>query len=67
VKSLELHYIQLNFILTEFTVVNNLVDMVTMEHNKKAQFSKAHLTSLEFNNFKMIEAMRLKIIASMSP
>jgi hypothetical protein len=39
--------IQLN--LTEFTAVNNLVSMVTMEHNPNTQFSKAHLTTLNLN------------------
>jgi hypothetical protein len=41
--------------------------MVTMEHNPNPQFSKAHLTTLNLNNFKIIEAMGLKIIASRSP
>jgi hypothetical protein len=42
--------------------------MVTMEHNNpNPQLSKAHLTNLNLNNFKMIEAMGLKIIASGSP
>jgi hypothetical protein len=41
--------------------------MVIVEHNPNPQFSKAHLTTLNFNNFKMIEAMGLKIIASRSP
>jgi hypothetical protein len=49
--------------LTEFTAVNNLIAMVTME---KPQFSKAHLTTLNLSNFKTIEAMRLKITASRS-
>jgi hypothetical protein len=31
------------------------------------QFSKAQLTTLNLNNFKMNEAMGLKIIASRSP
>jgi hypothetical protein len=54
--------IQLN--LTGFTAVNNLVAMVTMEHKQfKPQFSKAHLTILNLNNFKMIEAIGLKTIA----
>jgi hypothetical protein len=38
-----------------------------MEHNSNAHFSKAHLTALNLNNFKMMEAMGLKIIASRSP
>jgi hypothetical protein len=38
-----------------------------MEHNPNPQLSKAHLTSLNLNNFKMIEAMALKTIASRSP
>jgi hypothetical protein len=38
-----------------------------MECNTNTQFSKAHLTTLKFNNFKMIEAVGLKIIASRSP
>jgi hypothetical protein len=41
--------------------------MVTMEHNTNPQFSKAHLTNLKLNNFKIIAAMGLKIIASRSP
>jgi hypothetical protein len=32
-----------------------------MEHNPNPQFSKIHLTTLNLNNFKMIEAMGLKI------
>jgi hypothetical protein len=41
--------------------------MVTMEHKQsKLKVSKAHLTILNLNNFKMIEAMGLKIIASRS-
>jgi hypothetical protein len=35
--------------------------MVTVEHNPNSQFSKAHLATLNLNNFKMIEAMGLKI------
>jgi hypothetical protein len=31
--------------------------MVTMEHNPNAQFSKAHVRKLKFNNLKMIEAI----------
>jgi hypothetical protein len=31
--------------------------------NPNPQFSKVHLTVLNFNNFKMIETMGLKIIA----
>jgi hypothetical protein len=41
--------------------------MVTMENNPNSQFIKAHLTTLNLNNFKIIEAMGLKIIASWSP
>jgi hypothetical protein len=38
--------------------------MFTMEHTQsKPLLSKAHLTNLNLNIFKMIEAMRLKIIA----
>jgi hypothetical protein len=33
--------------------------MVTNEHNPNPQFSEAHLTTLNLNNFKMIEAMGL--------
>jgi hypothetical protein len=50
--------------LTEFTAINNLVDMVTMEHNTNAQFSKAHLITFKCNNVKVIETMGLKIAAS---
>jgi hypothetical protein len=38
--------------------------MVTMEHNPNPLLSKAHITTLNLNNFKMIEAMGLKITAS---
>jgi hypothetical protein len=48
--------------LTEFTAVNNLVAMVTMEHNPNPHFSKAHLTILNLYNFKIIKAMGLKIL-----
>jgi hypothetical protein len=45
--------------------VNNLV---TMEHKQsKPLLSKAHQTKANINKFKMIEAMRLKIIASRPP
>jgi hypothetical protein len=36
--------------------------MVTMEHKLNPQFSKAHLTTLNLNNFKMIEAMGLEFL-----
>jgi hypothetical protein len=65
VNLLLLHSVQLN--LTEFTAVNSSVAMVTMEHNPNPEFSKAHLTNLNLNNFKVIEAMVLKVIASRSP
>jgi hypothetical protein len=38
--------------------------MVNMERNPNLLFSKAHLTNLNLNNFKTIEAMGLKIIDS---
>jgi hypothetical protein len=41
--------------------------MVTMEHNPNPQSSKAHLTNLNVSNFKIIEAMGLKVIASKTP
>jgi hypothetical protein len=41
--------------------------MVTIEHNTNPQFSKVRLTTLNLNNFKMIEAMGLKNTASTSP
>jgi hypothetical protein len=41
--------------------------MITMEHNPNPQFSKAQPTTLNLNNFKLIEAMGLKIIALRSP
>jgi hypothetical protein len=45
--------------------VNNLV---TMKHkNPNPLLSKAHLRTLNLSNFKMIEAMGLKIIATSSP
>jgi hypothetical protein len=51
--------------LIEFTAVNNLV---AMDHKQyKHTVSKAHLRNMKFINFKMIEAMGLKIIASTSP
>jgi hypothetical protein len=37
--------------------------MFTMEHNLNPQFIKAHLTILNINNFKIIEAMGLKVTA----
>jgi hypothetical protein len=38
-----------------------------MEHNNpNPQFSKAYLTILNLNSFKIIEAMGLKVIASRS-
>jgi hypothetical protein len=33
-----------------------------MEHNPNALFSKAHPTTLNLNNFKMIEAMGLTLL-----
>jgi hypothetical protein len=36
-------------------------------NNPNPLLSKAHLTDMNINNFKMIEAMGLKIIASRSP
>jgi hypothetical protein len=53
--------------LTEFTAVNNAIAMVTVEHNTNRQFNKAYLKTLNLNNFKMVEAMGLQIIASRSP
>jgi hypothetical protein len=50
-----------SFNLTEFTTVNNLVVMVTMENNPNPQFSKARLTTLNLNNFKISEAIGLEI------
>jgi hypothetical protein len=48
--------------------MNNLDTMVTMEHkHANTPLSKSHLTNLNLNNFKIIEAMGLKIIVSMSP
>jgi hypothetical protein len=41
--------------------------MVTMDHNPNPLLSKAHLTTLSLNNFKVFEAMGLKIIASRPP
>jgi hypothetical protein len=41
--------------------------MVTIEYNPNPQFSEAHLTTLNLNNFKMIEAMGLKIVVTRSP
>jgi hypothetical protein len=38
--------------------------MVTVEHNTNPQNTKVHLTNSNLNNFKTIEAMGLKIIAS---
>jgi hypothetical protein len=34
--------------------------MVKMMNNTNAQFSKAHVTTLNLSNFKIIEAIRLK-------
>jgi hypothetical protein len=33
-----------------------------MEHNPNPQFTKAHLTNLNLDNFKMIEVMGLKLL-----
>jgi hypothetical protein len=42
--------------------------MVTMNiNNANPQFSKAHLTNLNLNNFKVIEAMGLKITVARFP
>jgi hypothetical protein len=48
--------------------VSYLVSIVTMEHKQSnLLLSKAHLTNLNLNNIKMIEAMGLRIITSGSP
>jgi hypothetical protein len=39
-----------------------MVIMVTMEHYPNPQFSKAHLKTLILDNFKMFEAMGLKLL-----
>jgi hypothetical protein len=44
----------IKFNLTEFTAVKNLVAMVTMDHNPNPLLSKAHLTTLSLNNFKVV-------------
>jgi hypothetical protein len=44
------------------TTVNNLVAMVNMEHNPNPLLSMTHLTNLNLNNVKMIEAMGLKVL-----
>jgi hypothetical protein len=41
--------------------------MVTVEQTIQTQFSQAHLTNLNANRFKIIEAMRLKITDRGSP
>jgi hypothetical protein len=42
--------------------------MVTMEHNNpNPQFSKAHLTTINLNNFKKSEAIGLNFTVSRSP
>jgi hypothetical protein len=40
---------------------------MVMQHNPNPLLSKAHLTTLNIDTFKMIEALGLKIIASKSP
>jgi hypothetical protein len=55
------HSIQFNLL------INNMVAMVTVELNANPQFSKAHLTNLNLNNFRIIEAKGFKIIALRSP
>jgi hypothetical protein len=40
---------------------------MVMEHNPNPLLSKVHLTTLNIDKFKMIEALGLKIIASKSP
>jgi hypothetical protein len=49
--------------------VNKLVAMVTIEHKqfKATVLQGSHKKKLNLNNLKVIEAMGLKIIASMSP
>jgi hypothetical protein len=56
---MEINLSELN--LTEFTAVNNLVAVVTMEHNPNPQFTKGHLTTLNLNNFKLVEGVGLKL------
>jgi hypothetical protein len=41
--------------------------MVVMQHNPNPQFSKAHLTALNINNFKVIDAMGIKVVTARSP
>jgi hypothetical protein len=41
--------------------------MVTMEHNPNTLLSKAYVTNLNLNNFKIVETMGIKIIAARSP
>jgi hypothetical protein len=47
--------------------VNNLVAIVTVEHNPNPLLSEVRLKTLNLNNFKMTEAVGLKIIVSKSP
>jgi hypothetical protein len=59
-------------LLTIFTIVaySKQVECHGYHGTQKIQnplLRKAHLTTLNLNNFKIIEAMRLKIIASRSP
>jgi hypothetical protein len=39
----------------------------TMSNNTKPLLGKAHLTTLNLNNFKMVEAIGIKIFESSSP
>jgi hypothetical protein len=58
----------INLLALHKPTANNLVTWVTMEHkNPNPLLRKAHLTTLNINKFKVIEAMGLKIIASRSP
>jgi hypothetical protein len=48
--------------VTIFAYTKQLGCMVTMGHNSNQLLSKAHQRTLSLNNFKMIEAMGLKLL-----
>jgi hypothetical protein len=55
--------LSIQFNLTELTAVKNWLPWLPWNMNKSnQQFSKAYLTTLNLDNFKIIEAIRLKLL-----
>jgi hypothetical protein len=58
----------IKLIVTRFNTVNFLVPWLPWNiNNTNPQFKKAHLRNLSLHNFKIIEALGLKINTSRSP